>query len=160
MSLLEKGFDIDIDIENVDGVKFGDVFYLNYYNINVFFYVCRTGVDQVAIFELAKKKVLYNNEKVEVLAPGLKPARNPLVVIKNNCWTKSEFYVRTTKDKELIIPVAFRSPLYLAAIELGNEFPTTGNFRAFLVKDCYAYFGKIPEKIKKIKKINKINKNA
>ena len=77
MSLFNE--DPNYDIENEDGIEFGNIFYLSYYGINVFFYVCRTNQHSVAVFELAKKKVKIDAEPepVEIIDTRLIPARKP-----------------------------------------------------------------------------------
>ena len=159
MSLFEEDFDIDYDLENFDGVKFGDIYYLNYYGINVFFYVCGLDHHKVRIYELAKKRKVINGEHAEYLAPHLRATTSPKVVLQNNCWTKSEFWVETTKEGNLVIPV-FDGPLIYTAIKLGIEFPITGYAYATSLKKekeigIFKYYWEAPKKIKK----QKINKN-
>ena len=120
---------MQIGTENVDGILFGDVFYLNYHGINIFLYVCRTSYFQVAVYELGTKKIKYENKQVEIIN-NMKPARKPLIVTEDNCWTKSRFWVDTTKDHELIIPINSDTPAYKEAIKMGIEFPETGLFKA------------------------------
>lgn len=167
MSLLQADFDADYDLDNVDGVMFGDIYYLNYYGINVFFYVCRIDHHRVAVFELAKKKAKLpkTGECVEFIHPKLKPARSPLVVLENNCWTKSNFWVDTNKEKQLIIPVAFLSPLYNCALDLGIELPMSGEYCAVpLTKEqdegtLFTFYWDVPKKAKNKNK-NKIDISA
>lgn len=161
MSLFEEDFDADYDIENVDGVKFGDIFYLDYYGINVFFYVCRTDHHQVAIFELAKKKVkldyVSEEEKVEIVDRRLVPARKPYIVTENNCWTKSEFFVKTTEEGHILIPIKYKSRIYNEALKLGEEFPITGEYRAVPLADFAKYYYELPKSKKQRKRKHYIN---
>ena len=147
MSLFEEDFDADYDIENVDGVKFGDIFYLNYYGINVFFYVCGTDHHRVRIFELAKKRGMINGIHAEYLAPGLKPTTAPKVVLSHNSWTKSEFWVNTNEEGQIYIPVN-DGPLLHKALKLGVEYPLTGEYRAIPLKynNILEYYWELPKK--------------
>lgn len=149
-------FDPYIDIENYDGVKFGDIFYLVYYDIYVFFYVCCSDHHQVAIFELAKRRIKHPTlgKSVEMLTDDLKPTKSPYIVLENNCWTKSSFLVKTTKEGKLIIPVEVGSRLYNKAIQLGVEYPVTGEFYAEKLdtntRTVLDYYCDIPKKKKKL----------
>ena len=162
MSLFEEDFDADYDIENVDGVEFGDIFYLNYYGINVFFYVCGTDHHRVRIFELAKKHITVNGIKAEAIAPKLSPTTSPKVVLSNNCWTKSNFWVDTNSDGQIYIPVN-DGPLVYKAISLGVEYPLTGEYRAYPLKKekengILNYYWELPKRTNhKNKNILKIN---
>ena len=163
MSLFEEDFDIDYDLENFDGVNFGDIFYLNYYGINVFFYVCGLDHHRVRIYELAKKRKIINGESAEYLAPYFKATTSPKVVLEHNCWTKSEFWVETTKDGRLVIPV-WDGPLIYMAIALGYPAPTPGPVYAFPLKKekeegIFKYYWLAPHKINQ-RKLNKIKISA
>lgn len=127
-----EGFDPYTDIENIHGVSFGDIFYLVYYGICIFFYVCCSDHHQVAIYELAKKRIKHPTlgKTIEMLTEDLKPTKSPYVVLENNCWTKSCFLVKTAEGGRIIIPVEAGSRLYNKAIQLGVEFPDTGEFYA------------------------------
>ena len=156
MVLLQEDFDADYCIENVDGIEFGDILYLNYYGINVFFYVCGVDHHQVRLFELAKKRLKMNGESIEVLAPGLKPTTVPKIVLENNCWTKSEYWARTTSDQKVEIPI-WDGPLIYNAIKLGIENPVPGYAYAILIdkeerKDIFKYYWSAPKKAKKQKR--------
>ncbi len=124
--LLDPSFDADYDIGNDDGIEFGDCYYLNYYGINVLFYVCGLDKHRVRIYELAKKKRIIDGVSAEYLTPELKPTRSPLVVLENNCWTKSNYWARTNNKRQIEIPVKVSDPLYKKAVELGIEYPATG----------------------------------
>ena len=126
---------IQIGSENVDGALFGDVYYLNYHGINVFFYVCRTSMFKVCIFELSKKKIKYEGKTVDVLCDGLKPTKSPKVILDNNCCYKSDFWVSTTKDGAIEIFIDSSLPLYKQAIKEGVEFPETGPVYAYKLKE-------------------------
>ena len=163
MSLFEEDFDADYDLGNVGGIEFGDIFYLNYYGINVFFYVCGLDHNRVRIYELAKKRKIINGVHAEFLTPKLSPTTSPLVVLKHNSWTKSEFWVETTKDGRLVIPV-WDGPLVYQAIKIGNEIPVIGEFYAIHLKEeqeagILNYYWPAPERKKQKKKQNKNNFN-
>ena len=151
MSLLEDDFDIDYDIGNYDGVDFGDIFYLNYYGINVFFYVCGLDHHQVRIYELAKKRSTINGVHAEYLTPDLKPTRSPKVVLEHNSWTKSEFWVKTDSQGNLIIPLGSNSPLVKEAYKLGVYLPASEYAYAFSLKEqqkegILKYYWEAPKK--------------
>lgn len=155
--LYMEEIDLEIGTENENGIIFGDCFYLNYYGINVFFYVCKTNKDSACVYELAKKRVKYEGRTVEILCNNLVATKSPLVVLENNCYTKSNFWVSTTKDKCLIIPVEYLSPLYKKALEQGVEFPATGEFKALMLeeekkKGFLRFYWEVTKPIKKIKK--------
>ena len=124
--ILDVNFDADYDIGNDDGVNFGDLYYLNYYGINVFFYVCGLDKHKVRIYELAKKKRIIDGVSAECLTPGLRPTHTPLVVLENNCWTKSNFWASTNNKPQIEIPINAFDPLFKKALELGVEYPMTG----------------------------------
>ena len=162
MSLFEEDFDIDYDLGNEDGVEFGDIFYLNYYGINVFFYVCGLDHHRVRIYELAKKRGVIGGIHVEYLTYSLRPTTCPKVVLLKNCWTQSEFWVRTTPDKKLEIWIG-AGPLYFKAKALGQE-PVPGYVYAVHLEEeqengILNYYWPAPVKKKKQNK-NKIKINA
>lgn len=134
MSLFEEDFDIYYDLENFDGIDFGDVAYLNYYGINLFFYVCGLDHHRVRIFELAKKRATIDNVKVEYLTKDLKPTTSPKIVLEHNSWTKSEYWAKTTKDGRIEINIEY-GPLTYMAQKMGVEFPITGPMYAYVLKE-------------------------
>lgn len=164
MNLLQDDFDADYDVGNVDGVRFGDIFYLNYYGINVFFYVCGLDTHRVRVFELAKKRKKINGESAEYLAPHLKPTSAPYFVLEHNCWTKSEHWFETTTEDRMIVPIDMYSPIHKKVLDLGIDFPITGY--AYAIKldkeqraNVLTYYWEAPKRIKK-QKINKIKISA
>lgn len=144
-------YDKDIGIENLSGIMFGQVFYLNYYGINVFLYVCGQDSNRVRVFELAKSKIKnQEGELVEVIKPGLKPAKNPLIVTGRNGWTVSNFWLETGIDKEtgikvLYVPIRMYDPIYKKALELGVEYPDFGEIKAEYVKEPERYYWEMPK---------------
>ena len=123
---VDEEFDADISIDNVHGALFGDIYYLNYYGINVFFYVCGTDTHRVRVYEMAKKKRVINGESAEYLTPKFRPASSPYFVLKHNSWTKSEYWLKTTTENRMIVPIDIYSPIYKKALSLGIEYPITG----------------------------------
>lgn len=160
--------DLEIGTENKNGIIFGDCFYLLYCGINVFFYVCKTNKDNACVYELAKKRIKYEGKTVEILCNNFRPTKNPVVVLDNNCYTKSEYWVPTTEDGCILIPVSAGDPLYEKAIEeMGVEFPPTGEFKAIPLTEerknglmCYYWDVILPDKKPKNKKIKKIKIRA
>lgn len=133
MDLLDPNFDADYDIGNDDGVSFGDIFYLNYHGINLFFYVCGLDRHRVRIYELAKKRKVINGIHAEFLTPKLAPTTCPKVVLMKNLWTKSEMWVETTSDGNIIIPVT--QVLINMARRNGEPTPVMGNVLAYPLKE-------------------------
>ena len=160
---------LEIGSENKDGIIFGDCFYLNYYGINVFLYVCKTTSYQACVFELAKKRMRYNGKMVEVLSRNLKPTKAPLLVLENNCFSKSEYWLDTTSDnssdKCLLVPVHAYDPLYKKALDAGVEIPETGIFKAICLEKereigLGRFYWEVESRKLKNKKINKIQNRA
>lgn len=103
--------------DNEDGIIYGDIFYLCYYGINVFLKVCRTSPKQVAVYELAKKKLKGNKEGII-----LKPTKAPVLVADNNCPSKSNFWARTRTERGNIyidVDVPYNSLLVKRAHDMG-----------------------------------------
>ena len=121
-----EDFELEIGPDNVDGVEYNSYYYLDYYGVNVFFCVCKTDRFRVCIYELAKKQVKVNGEICDALCKGLKPNKNPLVVKENNCPTKSKFWVQSTKEGNLLIPIPLCSTLYNEAVKAGTPYPNYG----------------------------------
>lgn len=102
--------ELQIGTENDYGIIFGDIFYLQFCHINVFFYVCKTTSKQVCIYELAKKKIKRHGRTVEVLCPGLKPTQSPNIITENNCCSKSTFWVDVKDENHIWIPITSNMP--------------------------------------------------
>lgn len=98
-------------VDNLDGVLLGQYYGLSYYYygkgyVNVLFQICDEDEHSVCIYELGLKKIKYEGKVVEVVNQNLLPARNPVIVPKEmNCWSKSNFWVRTNPDKTLSVPI-------------------------------------------------------
>lgn len=133
MDLLDPNFDADYDIGNDDGVNFGDIFYLNYHGINLFFFVCGLDKHRVRIYELAKKRVVVNGIHAETLTPKLAPTTCPKVVLMKNLWTKSETWVETTSDGNILLPVT--QILINMARRNGEQTPAMGSVLAYPLKE-------------------------
>ena len=139
MSITQDDFNPATDLENELGIEFGNVFYLEYYGINVFLCVCRVGPHQVAVYEVKKRKI----KKREYIDSKLDSARNPLIIKERNGWTISDFWVDTIlKDgqKTIAIPISSSSPIYEKTIKKGIEFPDTGEFYAVLLDSINYYW--------------------
>ena len=102
-------------IENKDGIDYGEIFYLNYYDTNIFLKVCKTDVNRVCVYELATKKYKAEGELRECLSTGsstdLSPSRKPLLITENNCPSKSQFWVETEVGA-IHVPIPDMCPLY------------------------------------------------
>lgn len=117
-------FEDSEDTLNQDGVGLMDIFLAKYRNINVFFMVSKTKSHSVALFELetsfgefiGEDKMLY-----ESLVKGLKPRKRPYIVPNNNCWSKTEFWVKTDKEGRVHIPTLPQSPLCKLDVARGRK---------------------------------------
>lgn len=157
------------DIENEDKVMIGDCFCLHYYNVNVFFYVCKIiGAHHVVIYELAKKTIEYEGEVVNVMCSDYRATVAPVIVEGPNSFTKSEFCVETRllgNGPVLCIPVKYTSVLY-EKVSKYIEAPKTGIFHAYSLKTevqngLRNYFWTIGKRsLKKNKKLKKIKNYA
>lgn len=134
MSLFEDDFDARTDIDNEDGFQFGDIIYVNYYGINVFLAVCGVDHHRVCLYELAKKRTVVDGIHVEYLTLNLSPTSSPKIVLRNNCWTKSDYWARTTKDGKVELYIN-DGPLLRTALKLGVEYPVTGYVYAEALKE-------------------------
>lgn len=120
-----------IDRVNLHDIIYGDIFYFKYYGINVFLYVCDTDYDHVYVYELAKKKIKYKGETVDVLCPGLKRTRSPKLVNKD-----AEKYYWLESDYDGIwVNIQYMSPLYKEAMKKGFEYPDFGTVKAIKLEE-------------------------
>ena len=108
-----------------------DVFYLNYYGINVFFQVCQTQEDKVCVYELATKTRKIKGKKVDTLTNRLKPSKNPLFVPKYmNTYTKSEYwvpsYILEDRNSAIMLSIGLFDPIYNEAVRRGTNYPSFG----------------------------------
>lgn len=117
-------------LDNEYGIVFGDIFFLRYQDINVFFYVCGTTSSQVRLYELAKKKRRINGKTVNTLCCGLKPTQSPNIITENNCWHKSTFWVNIKDDEHIFIPIESNMPIYHK-----TKYPYLGDFEAIKLTD-------------------------
>ena len=99
---------------NQDGVKLMDIYWVRYKKINVFFMVAKTKSHSVALFELETNiKEYVGEEKMpyETFANGFKPRKRPYIIPNNNCWTKTEYWVKTDKGGSVYIKPLPNSPI-------------------------------------------------
>lgn len=161
-------YEINMGLENKDDVWWGDVFWLRYHDINVFFAVSFTDTHKVAIYELAKRKFKSGDEVYEEIINQYQPTRSPYVVLKNNCSLKTNHWVETETKylempdgklmdvKTLKIIIKPYDRLYKKAQEKGIDFPDTGTFSAIYVPDVEnVIFPCAKPKHKKVKKLKK-----
>lgn len=157
-----------IGVSNDDDVLFGDIFYLSYCGINVFLKVCRTNKKAVCVYELSKRRLKGHRETISSRA-----SKNPLLVMENNTWTKSNFWVETGIDKNnekfIKIQMDTNSKLFKKVVELGYVLPPV--LIAYWMKEeqekgianfyweDYSYIYKQENNVKQ-KKIEKIKNSA
>ena len=113
------------EVINLDNVRLMDIYLTRYNDINIFFMVSKTRLHHVALFELETKidyAIGEDNMPYESLVDGLKPRKRPYIIPKNNCWTKTDFWVKTdTNDGFIYIPTSYSSPLCQLDIARGRE---------------------------------------
>lgn len=83
---------------NLDNVNLMDIYMTRYRGINIFFMVSKTRCHKAALFELETKLghcVGEENSLYETLTKDFKPRKQPYIIEKNNCWTKTDYWVRT-----------------------------------------------------------------
>ena len=117
-----------IDFENTHGYIIGDIFWLNYYDINIFLYVCKVDINKVLVYELQTKKIKNEKNKyIEIIKPGLKIIKKSLLRDKNE--TK-KFWVETKEDG-LQVPIRYMCPIYKEIIDRGiSLYPKFGIMKA------------------------------
>ena len=102
----------DDECFNEDGINLLDVFYTRVRGMNIFLQVAKTRKHEVAVFELSSNfyPLIDNPSKyVEVL--NFNPRRRPFLVPKDNNYTNTTFWVKTTKNRELRIKLTPDLPL-------------------------------------------------
>lgn len=135
---------------NKDNIYICDLFYLNYFGINVFFVVCNTRYDEVCLFEVKTKIKKINGEKVEILSKRLSPSKKPYIIPENeNSLNKSKFWVSPLKipfEKDVWLPIKIdaSSRIFTLALEEGEGYPITGTAYAKPVENdfrtsCWEY---------------------
>ena len=115
---------------NDNGVFIGDIYVLNYYEILVFFEVCKTKANSVFLVELGTKR--YKNGVM--FLKGYKASKKPLVITENNTRTKATYEVRPRKDLSLPILITTDTVLYKHAKE-NVRHPSVGVFYATKIVD-------------------------
>ena len=167
--LTQEDYEIiqECGVDNVHGVEYGDIYYLNYYGINVFFKVCKTEPKRVCVFELQKRRVHVEGQEdvKEALGLNLWAAKDPLIVTKNNSEAKSKFWVNSDKDKVIWFFIDNTYPIYELAYDLGLN-PEFGFFGAescasFQNNGICRYYWDMPvDARKRKKKKNQVDKNS
>lgn len=126
---------------NEQSIIIGSFYILNYYDILVFFRVCKTTKKSVYLIELGTKKY----KDGIILTKGFKASKKPLVILNNNTWQKSTYEVFPQKDG-LPIEIEFGSKLYNEALKR-TDFPLCGTVYAELIQDIWKWYWVIEEKI-------------
>ena len=119
----EVVFEEGKDAVNVDGINLMDIFYVVYNDINIFFMVSKTRSHAVALFELETingKFIGEDNMPYETIDKDFKPRKRPYIIPENNCWTKTEFWVKSDKNGCLHIPILANAPLVRLDIARGR----------------------------------------
>ena len=124
------------DVLNAENVLLGDIYMTRYNNINIFFMVSKTRLHQVALFELETKMdyaIGEENMPYETFVEGFKPRKRPYIIAKNNCWTKTDFWVKTDSgDGLLYVPTSASSPICQLDIARGRM-PTYTYLKCFKI---------------------------
>ena len=115
---------------NDNGVFIGDIYVLNYYEILVFFEVCKTEAKSVFLVELGTKR--YKNGVI--FQKGFKTSKKPLIIAENNTRNKTTYQVRPRKDLSLPILSTTDMLIYKRAKE-NTKYPNTGIFYATKIVD-------------------------
>lgn len=102
------------DAINQDDVNLMDIYWVKYRKINVFFMVSKLKSHSVALYELETKvnKLIGEDDKYyETICEGFKPRKRPYIITNNNCWSKTEFWVKSDKDGCIYLEISPDSPL-------------------------------------------------
>ena len=129
---------------NRDDIYTGDIFWLEYHGINVFFEVGRVGADFACVYELRTKCIKKDGKVFDAICLGRKGTKYPLFVpADENTWTKTNYVVETTTLSDapfLVIYVDFGSKIYNLAKSYGILRPATGRLYAEkLDEDIYNF---------------------
>lgn len=110
---------------NLDNVSLMDIYTTRYRGINIFFMVSKTRCHRVALFELETKLghcIGEENSLYETLTEDFKPRKRPYIIAENNCWTKTDYWVRTdTEDGCIRIQTKPSSPICQLDVARGRE---------------------------------------
>ncbi|MCR4661660.1 MAG: hypothetical protein K5765_06665 [Clostridia bacterium] len=117
---------------NIYGVFLGDIYLLNFYGVLAFFYVSKTREDTVFLTELGTKK--YKNGVM--FTKGMKAAKKPLIIVKNNTFRKTTYEVTPNKDLTLPIIITPDLPIYKKALKR-TDLIYPGTYTAYRVLDYY-----------------------
>ncbi len=121
-----------VEFENVNGFIVGDIFWLNYYDLNIFLYVCKADINKVLVYELQTQKIKKGKKYIEIIKPGLKMAKKSLL---RDISEDKKFWV-DTEPKAILVPVRYMCPIYKTVIESGiNSFPKMGLVKAIYLKE-------------------------
>lgn len=120
---------------NDQGVFLGDIYVLNYYEILVFFEVCKTKEKSVCLVELGTKR--YRNGVM--FLKGYKASKRPLIITENNTRNKTTYRVRPEKDLSLPILITTDLPIYRRARENVKN-PQVGIFYATKIVDYINHY--------------------
>lgn len=128
MTLLSKKHRDEI---NRYGIFLTDIYYLNYYGINVFFQVCKTEYERVCLVELKTKIKKIDGEKREVLTKRLLVNKDSQIIPKNSTYTQSSYRVTPTKIPEydtyvLPIRIDYFSDFRRNALDITNQYCSAG----------------------------------
>ena len=121
---------------NDQGVFIGDIYALNYYEILVFFEVCKTKEKTVYLVELGTKR--YKNGVM--FLKGYKASKRPLIITENNTRNKTTYQVRPQKDLSLPILITTDTPIYKRAKDNLVRHPQTGIFYATKIVDYINHY--------------------
>ena len=134
------------------GIKILDVYILTYNGIRVIFQVCDTTEDTVTLIELATKRYKHGI----TLTKRYKATKNPLVIKKDNVFTRSSYEVKATRpDKKLPIKIDMTTKLFWEANKY-VEYPRMGVFLAVPFTSHRTTFWRKPEKEEKECDITKL----
>ena len=128
---------------NESGIFLLDTYLLDYYGVKVFFQVCKTTKHSVYLVELATKKTKYGI----MLTKRIKASKKPLVILKNNTYTKSEYEVTpiNLNGKEYWLPIEIHyGDLIHQEAEKYYDFPAVGYAYAVPIKDVINKYWETP----------------
>lgn len=125
---------------NEYGIYPGDIFMLNYCEINVFFRVCRTFKKSVYLYEIQTKIV---DKKYETLTKNLTASKEPLIIDKKqNSITKSKYEIYPIiapfdNSSEIVLPIKIEPdmPIFGKALSYENTYPIIGIAYAHKLND-------------------------
>lgn len=136
-----------MDELNQDGIFLLDIYLLDYYGIKVFFQVCKTTKNTVYLVELATKRT----KQGIMLTKRIKPTKKPLIILKDNTYTKSQYEVNPVRliQSECWLPIQIKygDPIFREAERI-MKYPACGYTYAVPIKDVINKYWKAPKKPK------------